>query len=140
MAYCTAADYIARYGQEELLERTDRERTGEIDEAVFDSANEEPTALIEAHLAPRYSLPFASVPRVLQAAALKLVRYELHGDAVTDRIVKDRDDAERLIRAIGRGEISIGIDQAGQEPEPTGGEAYIESGGHVFGRSDTAFI
>jgi phage gp36-like protein len=140
MAYCTEADYIAWRGREELLQLTDHDRAGEIDSAVFNAAQADAAAFIDACLAPRYTLPFASVPAVLRSAALKLVRYELHGDMITDRIAKDRDDAEKLIRAIGRGEISIGIDQAGSQPAPTGGEAYIESGGHTFARADNAFI
>jgi len=141
MAYCTRQDMVDRFGEQELIDLTDRGTPplGIIDSAVLDGAISDASAEIDGYLAGRYELPLASVPSVLKRIACDLARYHLYDDAASEHVAKRYDDAIRFLRAVGRGEISLGVDAAGAEPQVVNG-AEVQSGGRVFSRDDDGYI
>ena len=141
MSYCTQQDLIDRYGEEELIQLTDRERAGAIDTQRVADAIDAATAIIDSRLGGRYSLPIDPVPLILERIAVKLAWLTLMDDAnqMDDGLRRDREALLRELDAIGSGRISIGVDASGGKPA-SGNTARIVSGGNVFNRKDKSFI
>ncbi|EAA8605612.1 DUF1320 domain-containing protein [Salmonella enterica] len=133
MTYATAADLDERYGAELITRLSDKDNTGERQQATIDGALSDADVLIDSHLDGRYTLPLTVVPRLLQIIALKIARYNLEETCATDRAIADYKDATKLLEKVGSGDISIGLSQ--DDKRPDGGLVVdMESGGRVWGR------
>jgi len=121
MAYATLADLIARFGETELIELSDRLGAGQIDPTVIDQALSDAAGVIDGHLAGRYALPLAPVPSILLGYACDLARERLWKDAASELIVKRGDDARKFLVMVAAGKVTLGI-----QPDPAaapGGDA-----------------
>lgn len=116
MPYATQADLVERFGETEIIQLSDRDRTGAIDSAVVTAKLADADAEIDAYLATRYTLPLASVPTVLKRVACDVARYHLFDDRVTDDVRRRYEDALRFLQAVAKGTVSIGVDPIGQAP------------------------
>lgn len=139
MPYCTKQNMIDRYGQEELIQLTDRANVGAIDDQVLDQAIADASGEIDSYLAGRYSLPLATVPVSLIKIACNMTRYNLYDDAASETVRQRYEDAIKFLRAVGTGQIDMGLATDGSRPSPSDG-AQMESGGRIFGRDDGGFI
>lgn len=117
MSYATISDMQARYGDDEIAQLGG---ASDIAQALADAA-----ALIDGHLAGRYTLPLSSVPPVLRAVACDLARERLYKDAAPEVVSKRGDEARRFLAALADGRITLGIQPA---PEAAGGIAWITPG------------
>lgn len=138
MSYCTQQDLIDRFGEAELIELTDEHGTEEIDATKLARAIADADGIIDGHLAGRYTLPLAEVPKVLNRYACDLVRYDLY-DHPTDKVKDANDKAMRYLEKAASGAVSLGINTDGSQPQTSNG-AQVSSGGNVFSRSDKGFI
>ena len=128
--YCTQDDMISRFGEEELIQLTDRAALGVIDGTVLDRAMADAAAEIDGYLAGRYALPLAETPQALTLVACDIARYRLYDDSVID-IVKERyEQAVAYLRSLARGEISL-VQQTGAVAE-SAGMAEFDGGRSVF--------
>ncbi len=128
--YCNKQNMIDRYGEEELLQLTDRDNLGAIDDNVLSQAIADAAAEIDGYLARRYTLPLPDVPASLIRIACELSRYQLYDDAAPIG-VKDRyDNSVRFLRLVSRGEISLLRDTGAVEE--TAGAAEVVPGRNVF--------
>lgn len=139
MAYCTKEDMIDRFGEEELVQLTDRSGAGVIDDTVLERAISDASAEIDAYLAGRYSLPLAAAPPVLCRMCANMARHALYKDAAPEAVASANDGAVRVLRDIARGAVSLGVAE-GAEVRAGGGGAVVESAGRIFGRSDDGFL
>lgn len=137
MAYATRQDMVNTIGERELIELTDREQTGAINDSVLAGALATAEAEVDSYLAGRYPLPFANPPLVLTAYTCDIARYHLgrDGDVVVSENMRERyRDAIRYLEKVAEGKVSLGRDAAGEEVA-TEDTVVMESGGRVFGRS-----
>lgn len=139
MTYATQDDMIERFGMPEILQRTDRNRTGAIDSTVLNRALADADARIDGYLSGRYQVPLAIVPHLIVGVTCDLARYALYDDIVTDGVKKRNDDAIKLLEAISKGVVGLGVDSLGNKPTVSDG-AMIESAGKVFGRTGNDFL
>ena len=116
MPYATQADLVERFGETEIIQLSDRDRTGAIESAVVTAKLADADAEIDAYLATRYTLPLASVPTVLKRVACDVARYHLFDDRVTDDVRRRYEDALKFLQAVAKGTVSIGVDPIGQAP------------------------
>lgn len=137
MTYATQQHMIDRFGQQELIELTDRANLGAIDVDVLGRALDDADAEINGYLATRHTLPLASVPLVLTRVACDVSRYFLYEDRVTEAVRVRYQDAIKFLRGVSDGSISLGVDASNNAPAESGGPQF-DSGGRVFtrGRSD----
>lgn len=133
MTYAVQQDLIDRFGEEELIQLTDRADppAEAIDATVVARALTDADDAINAALAVRYSLPLASVPKILIGYACDIARYRLYEDRVTEAVQRRFDDAMKFLRAVGKGEVSLGLDGAAAVPAQSGGPAS-DAGDRVF--------
>lgn len=139
MSYCTEQDMIGRFGELEMIQLSDVEGAGVIDSDRIAEAIGDAGAIIDTRIGSRYALPLASVPPVLTRIACDLARYYLYDDEVPEPVARRREDALAFLEAVAAGDLSLGIDASGAQPESTA-VATIQSGGNVFNRKDKSFI
>ncbi len=133
MPYATQTDLIARFGEREVIALSDRAGTGEVDAEVIASAIEQAGDEIDAYLGGRYSLPLASVPRLLVGVCCDIVRYRLCGaDVQETEPARNRfKDALKTLSCVRDGELTLGLDQA-QQAVATAGTVRINNGQRKF--------
>lgn len=128
--YCTQQDMIDRFGEEELIQLTDRDGEGVVDSNVLDRAIADAAAEIDGYLATRYKLPLAETHPALPRLATDIARYLLYDDAATDKVQERYDKAIAFLRDVARGTVSL-VQQTGSVAE-TAGVAEFETGRNVF--------
>ncbi|WP_343294105.1 gp436 family protein [Ferrimonas balearica] len=132
--YASQADMVQRFGEQELLELTDRDGSQHaIVAAVLEGALSDASALIDGYLAGRYPLPLSSVPRVLVALCCDLARYALYDERASEQIEKRKTDALRFLEQLAKGAITLGLDKDG-ETVASSDLTEFQSAGSVFGR------
>lgn len=140
MAYCVKADMVSRFSEVELIQLTDRDDLGVINDTVLDLSIDDASAEIDGYLG-KYTLPLVTVPLSLTRISCDIARYYLYDDMVpSEGVVKQRfEDALKFLRAVAKGDISLGVDDSGDSPEASDG-ATMTSGGRVFSRNDNGFL
>lgn len=131
MPYASTADLIARYGEEELIQQTDRDNVGALDAATVARALADASALIDGYVAARYTLPLASAPAVLVGVCCDLTRYALWTEAAPEIVEKRRDQALAVLRDIGSGRARLDVPTPAAAPS---GTVQIVSGERLFSR------
>lgn len=138
MTYATVTDLIDRYGEQELIQLTDRNGAGPYDATVVARALADADSEIDGYLAARYTLPLATTPAAITRVACDLARYRLFGDHMTEVVRTRYEDAVRLLQGVAKGSVTLGLPATTQPAVESGAE--IQSGGRIFDRADNGFI
>lgn len=133
MTYCTQQNLIDRFGERELIQLTDRESSGVIDDAILAQAIADADAEINAYLSA-YPLPLAVVPANLTRLACDIARYHLFDDQVIDAVRERYKSAIHYLEQIARGTITLGPDASGTVPTSSGDVIDFSSAATVFSR------
>ncbi|EGV38491.1 gp436 family protein [Neisseria weaveri] len=138
MAYAVTADMVARFGELEVIQLTDRNQDGLIDEDVAAVALADATAEIDAYLG-RFKRPFTDVPPILKRLCCDIARYRLtaaNGVLITDEIRnRYKIDVLDLLRAMAKGEVQLGVDESGEEVAAgEDGIVFVNGKNKAFGR------
>lgn len=135
MGYAALQDMVDRFGETELVQLSDRSMTATaIDETVVAAKLADADAEIDGYLGQRFTLPLASVPPVLKRIATDLARYHLYDDRATEQVTKRYDDAIAFLKGVAKGDLSIGVDEGGEEPAQAIGAPVFVEGESVFSR------
>lgn len=139
--YAIRADMITRFGDNEVVMLTDRNRSGQIDDAVLDQHLADAAAEIDGYLAGRYPLPLATPPRVLTGYACDIARYRLCGSMamVTDDIRDRYRDAVRFLEHVASGKVSLGGMPSGTVAATSDNSVVMVTAGSVFSRESGAY-
>lgn len=134
--YCSKQGMIDRFGQNELVQLTDRgdQPLAVIDDVVLNQALDDADSVINGYLAGRYALPLPVVPTSLERIAATIARYFLYDDMVPERVEREYTHAVAFLRDVSKGAVSFGVDSSGQKP-PSNDLVSMESGGRVFERN-----
>ena len=140
MAYATVEDMVARFSELEVIQLTDRNNEGLIDRAVAQTALVDATAEIDAYLG-RFRRPFEDVPPILVRLCCDIARYRLtaaQGVLITEEIRnRYKIDVLELLKALAKGDIQLGIDDAGAEIQAdSDGVMFINGKNRIFGRDN----
>ena len=121
MSYATPADLIARFGVQSLIDLTDRQGVGAMDEEVLILALADAEAVIDGYLAGRYTLPVSTAAApLLTGYACDLARASLYTDLDlpdTHPVRLRVREARRFLELVGQGKLSLGGAPA---PAPNG--------------------
>lgn len=125
MAYASTAELLERYPAQEILELTDREGTGDIDEARVERALADASAAIDDALrAGGYPLPLPRVPASVVEHACLLARCRLYDVTMPEHVRAtctdghgwlDRVASRRLVLDVGIEAASVGAAAARRE-------------------------
>lgn len=135
MTYATQADLQAAFGDDEIIQLTDRATppTGEIDAAVVTRVLEAADAEIDSYLASRYALPLGSTPNILRDCAADLARYRLHDRGAPEIVEANYKARIAWLRDVAAGRASLGAATETLTPA-SAGLPEMTSGGRVFAR------
>lgn len=124
MTYCTIPDLVIRFGSRELIDLSDDDQTGAINEAVVGQVLADVAARIDGYLSDRYSLPLPQIPAGLVPIACDMARCMLAGrnNAVqpTETMQARFDDAISYLEKVAAGRVGLGLTMAGVEERSTG--------------------
>lgn len=137
MAYCTLTDLKKLLPEELLIQLTDDEGAGVVNQGRIDEAIAGADIEIDSYCGVKYTVPFASpVPDLAKKLSIDIAIYNLYSRKV-EEIPSTRAEryknAIRQLEGIAKGLISIG---EATEPTPAAGAdgAQIESSDRVFTR------
>lgn len=137
MTYATQQNLIDRFGEDELIQLTDRAGLDAIDATVISRALGDADATINGYLAARYTLPLSSpVPEILERLACDIARYALFEDQVTEIVEKRYKDAIALLRDVSAGRAELGLSDTDNKPVSKS-TAQISSTTPVFRRGNS---
>jgi phage gp36-like protein len=108
-AYITQDQLVTRFGETRLIDLTDHQGTGTIDEDALTQAMGLVEGEIDAYLSARYALPLATVPRLLTAIAGDLVLLRLHVDVAPDTVLAAARQARLLLADLRDGRTQLGL-------------------------------
>lgn len=132
MPYATVADMIDRFGQQVLIQLTDFESLGVVDQDTLDAAIADSDSVIDGYVGQRYALPLPGTPALLTGISCDLAFYRLHRHGAPEEARRARDEALKLLERIASGDLLLEI--AGVEPTSAGGSADFEGPDRVFSR------
>ena len=133
--YAGKADMIERFGEQELIDLTDRNGSaGTIVDEVLNAALGDASADIDGYLAGRYPLPLTFVPPVLIRHSCDLTRYYLYDNRLDPQHPAARRYTAtiRFLEQMARGTVQLGLPQE-QVPDSVD-LAEMASQPTVFGR------
>lgn len=131
MPYCTQANLIERFGEDELLAIASDETGTAIDTAGVERACDDASGEIDGYVsAAGYTVPLATVTRIITAYACDIARYRLYDEHVSDAVKKRYDDAVKFLVRVSRGEVKLGISTG--PASSSAGSVQMNSGRRVF--------
>lgn len=141
MAYADVADMVARFGDLDVIQITDRNQDGLVDEDVALVALEDATAEIDTYLG-RFKRPFKNTPPILVRLCCDIARYRLtaaSGVLITEEIRnRYKIDVLDLLRALAKGEVQLGLDDDGGQIEAdSDGIVFMNAKNRIFSRDNT---
>lgn len=124
--YCTIDDIEAP--RDDLVELTDDNNVGDVDQAVVDRALASAAELIDGYLRGRYSLPLDPVPGLLVTLSADIALYRLYARRprldVPESLADRYKNALKLLGEIQKGTITIGATGTSDAPAPTSGPSF----------------
>lgn len=139
MLYCSKQGLIDRFSEDELVQLTDRDGLGIINDEVLNRAIEDASTEMDAYLS-RFNFTADTLPKSLKPLACNIARYYLYDEDPSEHITKRYEDAIRFLSKVNKGEITIGTTTEDTQVT-TNDLPEIQSAGSVFSRSkSTGFI
>lgn len=118
--YSTLTDIKKLIPEEVVIQLTDDENTGAVNQTRVDEAIAQADAEIDSYCGGKYSVPFATVPDIVKKISVDIAIYNLYSRRV-EEMPETRSDryknAIRQLEGIAKGNISIG-----EATEPTAAE------------------
>mgnify|MGYP001018410175 CR=1 len=137
MTYASQQNLIDRFGEDELIQLTDRASLDAIDATVVARALADADAEINGYLSTRYTLPLSPVPAVLEKLACDIARYQLFENAVTEIVTERYENAIRFLKDVAAGKVTLGVDGNGDTAATISNSVQISSTTPVFRRSES---
>ncbi|WP_066568051.1 gp436 family protein [Snodgrassella sp. CFCC 13594] len=139
MNYATVADMVARFGELEVMQITDRNQDNQIDHDVAEVALADATAEINGYLG-RYPLPFVEVPPILTRLCCDIARYRLcatNGVSITEEIERRyKIDVLKLLEGLAKGDVTLGIEADGDQVASGDTVQFVNNKNRVFARDN----
>ena len=115
MTYCTLNDIKQLISEAELIQLTDDNDTGTINESIVNSAISYAETTINGYISSRYTLPLSEIPELIKTFAVDLSIYRLH----SRRFISDMPESLEIrykniikeLEKIQKGTINLNINE-----------------------------
>jgi phage gp36-like protein len=137
VAYSTLDDIKKLVPEEVLVNLTDDEDTGSVNQARVDEAIEQADAEIDSYCGGRYSVPFSTTPDIVKKLSVDIAIYNLYSRTLQDfpEVRRERyRNAIRQLEGISKGTVSLGVDPAPSAPTDSAAETNKATDENVFTR------
>jgi phage gp36-like protein len=136
MLYCSKQGLIDRFSEDELIQLTDRDRFGVINDDVLNRAIEDASTEMDSYLS-RFNFTADNLPKSLKPLSCDIARYRLYDEEPTEHIITRYNNAIKFLKAVNKGEITLGTTT--QDSEVTSHDlAEMQSAGTVFSRDKSS--
>ncbi len=127
MPYCTLDDLKDQIPEANIIQLTDDEGLGVVNQSRVDKAISVADSVIDGYLRGRYSLPLSTVPELIKTIAIDIAVYKLYErrlelempEAMSNRY----KNAIKLLDQIQKGLIKLGI----ESPETGPGQGHYKT-------------
>jgi phage gp36-like protein len=135
MAYCTLTDIKDMMDEDEIIRFTDDADAGVVNTSVTDKAIKGADALIDSHIASRYSVPVSPVPDIIAELACDIAIYKIcsRRSQAPEEIRLKYDDAVKHLGKIAAGKVLIPAATSASE-SASDDAVIITSGTRKFSR------
>ena len=137
MTYVTKQGLIDRFGEQELVQLTDRTNipVSTVDDTVVERAIADASAEIDGYLAKVLQLPLTVVPDVLGKKAADIARYFLYGDRADkeSQVTRSYNEALRWLENVSKGLVQL-TDGPETPAAAGGGQVQASAPNRVFTR------
>jgi phage gp36-like protein len=141
MSYCSLDDLQDKIPEDKLIQLTDDDGTGVINQPIIDKAVEDAEAEINSYAEQLYTLPFNPVPKIVRKLAVDITLYHLFSrrgfdssDESADSIILKRyKDAVKFLENLAKGVVTIGAINQGL-PSTSAQPATIQGPPRMFNR------
>ena len=107
MSYITYLDLVVEFEEGEILQLTDRDGDGAVDDEVVEDAIAFADSHIDSYLRGKYTVPLTNLPANLKGMACDFARYRLYQGQPT-QLVQDRYDVGCFyLKDVARGLVSL---------------------------------
>jgi phage gp36-like protein len=137
MPYSMVEDIKKMLPEELIVQLTDDEAAGSINQARVEEAIAQADAEIDSYCGERYSVPFASPPEIVRKLSVDIAIYNLYSRLVREMpgVRAERHRASvRQLEAISKGLVSLGVDPAPGASKDGRAETNRADGDNVFTR------
>jgi len=123
MSYSTLADIQKKIINDEIIELTDDDDTGSVDQVKIDSAIEEADEKIDSYVGKVKLVPLSPVPGIIKNISVTLAIWYLHERRGVSNDVREKafNSALKALQMIAEGKVTLGDDEATAAPETTEG-------------------
>lgn len=138
MAYCTVDDIRKQIDESKLIQLTDDENLGNVNQARVDRAIADADREIDGYAGSRYPVPMNPVPEVLRKLAVDIAVYNLYvrREKVPEARSGQYVNAVKFLERVAMGKISLGVtDPDGNPPASNAPEMSGENPVRAFTRS-----
>jgi len=132
--YCDYNDLVAKIDESTLIQLSDDNNEGYVDQTVIDVAISSACAEIDGYLATRYPVPVTTAVPVLKPCAVDLTVYNMYSRKSAgppEHIIGKYDNWIKFLSKIAEGKIDL-IPEA---ETVSGGTSQVDAGDRVFTRS-----
>lgn len=135
MAYSAKSDILEQLDKAILIQLTDDDGIGVVDDDKVTRGITDADATIDAYCQGRYSVPLSPVPDKMRQVSVDLAIYNLYsrrGDAAPETRRDRHKEAIRFMEKVAEGKISLG--SSAPAPETTGNSVDIDQSDRIFTR------
>ena len=135
--YSTAQMILDRIPEKQLIQLTDDNRLGVVDQALVTAAQTSAQGLVDGYCGVKYSVPFATVPDLIPALEADIAAYLLYKrkvDEIPPAKQKSYDDAIAFLKDVSKGVASLGVDPAPAATSEGGASCNKTTDDRIFTR------
>lgn len=129
--YCTTADLINRFGEDEMIRISDREVIGIVDESVVQTAIEDASVLIDSYLPVNVDVTLNA--QNLNRICADVARYYLYDDGATSTVEQRYKDAVKWLEQVAKGLVKLAVAANPETDEELDASIVFDSQERVFG-------
>ena len=109
--YCSVEDLIKALGEKEIIQLTDDNLTGEIDEAVANDAIERASSEIDGYLSTFTNVPLDKPPGIIKNICVTIALHNLYlrKSLEVEAIEKNYEHSLKLLEMIATGKIQLAL-------------------------------
>ena len=137
--YCTTDDLILTIDEVRLIELTDDDGLGSLNQARVDEAIATAGGEVDGYLQERYTVPLNPVPPIIKGACRDIALYNLYSRKYDElpEVRKQRyDNAIKLLVNLARGTVSLGV--ASPPAETQEETMQVQTPTAIFGADELA--
>ncbi|MBI5328857.1 MAG: DUF1320 domain-containing protein [Deltaproteobacteria bacterium] len=133
--YITKTDIIEQLAEESLMQLTDDEGIGSVNDVRVDAAIEDSEGEVDGYLSVRYACPISPTPKIIKKCAVDIAIYNLYArrDTANEEREKRYKNAVRFLENASKGVVTLGADAPIREDSA---RVSIESADRLWTRKD----